>query len=372
MIKPKSPLVVLLFFMVAGGFACSETATSPERSMIRLESGTFDPEKPTLVFFGGGNCLNSWVGTESWENEETLGDAWFENANVFSFYYYEFDQGSTDTTYYNCAKIVVDTLKVLAPNYSQNIQACGFSTGGTPALDLGIYINTLAAEVPYQVTQVTLMDSPCFDYAERIKAYNKSSSKSDPRLIINLLGALSSKENTYSNVLNASIVDGHDEVFWWYVNSLQLTNANTYNNGRTAGAYWSILGEGNNLSLANSLAGYSYLIDWEGDLANGSFTLTDDTNGFTPLPAPFQLTEPELAENRKSVLLSCEPSTNAVSYQLFLGPAKDKLAPYGEQTISPPKQFVNLSSKEMYWTIVAANADSITIHPDPIQLRVPE
>ena len=33
---------------------------------LRIENG-FNPARPTVIFFGGGNCVNSWEGTEAWE-----------------------------------------------------------------------------------------------------------------------------------------------------------------------------------------------------------------------------------------------------------------------------------------------------------------
>ncbi|MBA7700127.1 hypothetical protein ES703_108834 [subsurface metagenome] len=68
-------------------------------------------------------------------SSETSGDAWFENANIISLYYYEHDVGTegNDISYFFCAEMVLDTILSLDPLYDKDVQSFGFNTGGTPA-----------------------------------------------------------------------------------------------------------------------------------------------------------------------------------------------------------------------------------------------
>ncbi len=243
-------------------------------NILRFESGTFDSSKPTIVFFGGGNCVNSWEGTESWDNEETVGDQWFDKANVISFYGYRMDKGASDTTYFEAASMVTDTILAMAPDYSQDIQVCGFSTGGTPALDLAIHINLKSENLSFTVTHVTLMDSPCYDYTSRFASL--TSTPGYP-MIINLIGGLYKEyREPYPSVLNVDVVDAHDEVFWWYVNSISVENGNNFNDGVTAGSYLSVIGDGRDIRIPVSEK-VTHFFDWQGDVLSGKYTLIDST-----------------------------------------------------------------------------------------------
>ena len=54
-----------------------------------------------------------------------------------------------DTTYVDAARMVVDTLMAIDENYNLDLQACGFSTGGTPALDLALFVNDPLKNLPF-------------------------------------------------------------------------------------------------------------------------------------------------------------------------------------------------------------------------------
>ncbi len=266
-------------------------AYEDNRSVLNFESGAFDPDKPTIVFFGGGNCTDSWDPTESWESEDTEGDAWFKHANVISFSYYEHDLGSEEISYLFCAQMLVDTIRALAPDYKMDMQACGFSTGGTPALDLGVFVNSGDSGVTYSVTRVTLMDSPCYDYTDRIRKYMDKGADGKPRLIENLRGGAAlawdeMKKPAYPGVLNVDMFEAHDEIYYWYVNSLTNQDLNQYNNGIGAGAYWSVVGPGKGVGLPSEYNGVEYHFVYDGDEHGGSFRLADPLDTSARLPHP--------------------------------------------------------------------------------------
>lgn len=346
-------------------FSCTEE--TPEASQLRLESGAFNPNLPTIVFFGGGNCVQSWVGTETWENENTIGEAWFEKANVISFYYYEPDEPLDDTTYFNCAQMVVDTLASLAPSYNQPLQACGFSTGGTPALDLGILVNTMAKGLAYEVEQVVLMDSPCYAYEDRIEVFNNSGGVGKPRVVFNLLGALRNADEPYPNTVNAFIMDSHDDVFWWYVNTLGMETGNAYSNGMGSGAFWSVFGEGQHLDFGRKTGKPLYFYKWTGDEKQGAYALYSTTSGNGLLPEPVRLNAPIYDEDNK-VLLTCQASENAVAYELLVGAESDNMALLGSSAPKPFDVAVALPEGTRYWTIRVRNQYGTSIFATPALL----
>ena len=267
---------ILGYGLLLGGLinclACSDEPNLAIDNKIRIENG-FNPARPTIIFFGGGNCTNSWEGTEAWENEETFGDAWFEQANVISFHSYRKDHLSDGITYFDAAKLVVDSLLALSSDYHQDVQVCGFSTGGTPALDLALYVKNKKQQIPFRITHITLMDAPCYEYHSRIDSLM---SANDFPMIVNLIGSLFKEyRSPYPGLLNVQVMDGHDQVFWWYVNSITTEQGNSYNNGITAGAYLSVIGEGKDIRIPYNKDQVEYFFEWQGDLSAGKFLLFD-------------------------------------------------------------------------------------------------
>jgi len=72
---------------------------------LTLQNESFDPQKPTLIYFGGGDCISGGgsVGHMSW----------VERANVISFPHYEPDPNYTPgdvdelRTYYRCGDMII-------------------------------------------------------------------------------------------------------------------------------------------------------------------------------------------------------------------------------------------------------------------------
>lgn len=131
-------------------------------TMIRSESGAFDPDKPTFIYFSGGNCV---TGSGSWKSAD-----WEGRANVLSFAY-EPDDPADGRTYEKCGDIIIVYLSNLAPNYNQPIQVTGFSTGGQPAIDASKYINLTYQDARYAINRVTFFDVACRDYTSSVVEY---------------------------------------------------------------------------------------------------------------------------------------------------------------------------------------------------------
>ena len=138
-----------------------------------LENPVFDPEKPTIVYFGGGDCKIG-LPDQSWNFP-----VWSSKANIIDFPYgYVPDVNSVDPlTYYRYGDMIIVYLSALAPDYKQPIQTMGWSTGGQPAVDVGLRLNLTYQDDRYAVNRITLLDATgiCRDYSDSIKRFLDSS-----------------------------------------------------------------------------------------------------------------------------------------------------------------------------------------------------
>ncbi len=266
-------------------------------SKMRFESGDFDPKKPSIFYFGGGNCMRSHEGTEKFNG----GKAWTSKANIISFYYYEPDDYSNwskedkaldlfeemdkiwalDKTYYSCAVMIHEYLLKHASKYDQAIQVCGFSTGGQPAMDTALYFNELE-DKRYHVSHVTFFDAPCRDESKNIKTYLKGNKFNKPCWVDNYYSDMA---GPMPHCLNVKIQGDHDAPPVWYVNSLTKKDMNKYNDGAIAGACFSVIGEGKDFVLEKN-AKMKYHLKWKGSLIKGKMSFFDKSKHPGSLPKP--------------------------------------------------------------------------------------
>ncbi|MHC4622179.1 MAG: PKD domain-containing protein [Planctomycetota bacterium] len=108
-------------------------------SSFRLESGTFDPGKPTIIHFGRGG---SWDG----------GSDWNIRANILSEEHDSFDTLA-------CGDQIITYLSSVAPNYSQSIQMSGRSAGSWQSRRVAIYLNTIYQDRRYAVNRLSIFDN---------------------------------------------------------------------------------------------------------------------------------------------------------------------------------------------------------------------
>ncbi|UCD51516.1 MAG: hypothetical protein JSW27_02570, partial [Phycisphaerales bacterium] len=135
------------------------------------ENPPFDRDKPTVIYFGGGDCI---TGGGSWGSP-----AWAARANIVSFSTYGPDSGDGARTYYRYGDMIISFLSSAAPDYTQPIQTMGWSTGGQPAVDAGIRLNRTYADARYAVNRVTFLDATPYgrsgtDYSESITTFLSS------------------------------------------------------------------------------------------------------------------------------------------------------------------------------------------------------
>ncbi len=356
---------------------------------LRQENHPFEPNKPTIIFFGGGNCITGYT-YMSWGIP-----AWAEKANIISFSLYEPDPnytpGKVDAprTYYHYGDMIIVYLSRVAPDYNQLIQTMGLSTGGQPAVDVGIHLNLSYADVRYAVNRVTFLDATthCRDYySESITAFLGSSVDgeqcwADAYVSTTGGGGFQAYPPFHENVLNVWFptatglwAQRHLLAYSWYKNSLMLADMNNFNHVVVAGAYWSVVGPGKNLQLASTPGAQTYKFQWYGDSSSGYMDYYDESNHPGRLPAPVTLVGPEdgAIVDANGALLSCEESENAVGYQLLFGPDPYRVIDYYiiSDTPSPPTEVVTASPFEQtWWTVKVYDQYGSTIYADPIRVN---
>ncbi|MHC4625740.1 MAG: hypothetical protein ACYTDV_02055, partial [Planctomycetota bacterium] len=339
---------------------------------LMLESDSFDPDKPTCTYFGGGDCVmgSGRLGYVSW----------IERANILSFIRYEPDPDHTPytfelPTYYRCGDMIVVYLSSVAPNYRQPIQTLGWSTGGQPAIDVGIHLNLAYADARYAVNRVTLLDArACRDYSGSIPQFLDSSVDGEQCWIDNYRGGTDgpfpSWPSFYPNVLRVGSSLSHGGVLRWYADSLTDSDMNEFNHGIVGGAYWSVLGPGRNLQLASTPAVETYSFKWLGSESSGYMDFYDESNHPGRLPEPVTLVGPlnDAVVDANGAIFSCEESDNAVGYQLLFGSNPNRVLDYLiiSDTPYPPVGTINeFPFEQTWWTIKAYDTFGSTIHADP-------
>jgi len=347
-------------------------------STLRLENTSFDKDKPTVIYFGGGNCMNGNPG-QPWNG----GSAWTDNANVIGFPSgYTRDSGSTAQTYYRYGDMIIAYLSEVAPDYRQPIQTIGWSTGGMPAMDVGIHMNRVYRDARYAVNHVTHLEAPCLFlnhswdvHLQAIDLFLTSSVDGEQCWLDEYYGTQSSKPE-YQEYLPYRTGDfllgylelAHSQIRDWYRNSLTGSDMNKFNSGVVAGAYWSVVGPGKNLHFARSDA---YYFEWDGGVQSGSMDFYDEAQYPGRLPEPVTLVGPEDGAfvDANGVVLSCEPSENAVGYQLLFGSEPYRVMDYRivSDTPEPPAEVITtFPFEQTFWTVKAYDPYGSTIYADPI------
>jgi len=241
-----------------------------------LENDSFDPAKPTFVFFGGESILMGG-GNRRWQSHH-----WQEHANILSCDF------SRDTLppeeygprrYERCGAMLIAYLNRLAPAYNQAIQVIGFAGGGMAALDVARYVNTVFADPRYTTNKVVLLsfgNSSVYLAQESIDMLHAHPVKDETCSIENYFTALPQPYlagiGPVKDVLNVQFnTDDIDFVLGWYKNSLTYPDLRQANDGVVAGAHWSVIGPGWNAPLEPG----TYHYQWEGSTTHGRMRVGD-------------------------------------------------------------------------------------------------
>jgi hypothetical protein len=345
-------------------------------STLQLENPPFDPDKPTMIYFGGGNCVTGNPG-QPWNV-----DAWNSRANVISFpsgYKPDSIRYETWNTYYQYGDMIIVYLSRAAPDYEQPIQTIGWSTGGMPALDAGIRLNRIYADARYAVNRVTHLDAGCrvINYGwdvlvQAVDLFLTSSVDGEQCWFDAYYGLTALPHLPYrGSGLFVYLGLGHAAVRDWYRNSLIGDDMNRFNEGVVSGAYWSVIGPGKNLQLASTPDTLTYAFEWHGTISSGYMDFYDESNHPGRLPEPVTLVGPPDGSvlDANGVILSCEVSENAVGYQLLLGSEPHRVMDYTvvSDTAEPPSELMTeLPFVKTYWTVRVYDEFGSTIYADPI------
>jgi hypothetical protein len=345
--------------------------TLNEVTMV-LENPAFDPEKPTIIYFGGGDCKVGWPG-QSWSFP-----VWSSKANVIDFPYgYVPDVNSVGPrAYYRYGDMIIVYLSEVAPHYRQPIQTMGWSTGGQPAVDVGLRLNLTYQDARYAVNHVTFLDATgiCRDYSESIRRFVDSSVNGEPCWIENYVSTLTGAHlmrhlSFHKNVLNIGFeIMNHELARDWYGYSATNVDTEEFNNGVIAGAHWSVIGPGKNLQLASTPDAQTYIFEWHGYESSGHMDFYDEPNHPGSLPEPVTLVGPVDLGYPNGIVLTCRESENAVGYQLLFGANPYRVMDYEiiSDTPDPPnKAITTIPFEKTWWTVRVRDQYGSTIYADP-------
>jgi hypothetical protein len=350
-------------------------------NLLELKNDSFDPQKPTLIYFGGGDCT---YGTVQYSACPLTSPRWLDKANVISSPKgYGPDPGDGSRAYYRFGDMILVYLSAVAPNYKQPIQTSGWSTGGQPAIDVGRYLNVTYGDRRYAINRVTFFDATpfCRDYSESIAAFLDSSVDGEQCWVDNYISTPGYGDYSYfyDNILNIWFDKATDDSIGgmarhrhaqeWYNNSLTKDNMLEFNSGIVAGAYWSVIGPGKNLQLASTPAAQTYKFQWYGWNPSGYMDFYNETNHPGRLPEPVTLVGPTngAVVDAIGAVLSCQESENTVGYQLLLGPDPYHMVYLFSDTPSPPSDtLTSFPFEQTWWTIKAYDRYGSTIYADPL------
>lgn len=271
----------------------------------------------------------------------------------------------------------------------------GISTGGQPAIDVGIRCNLSYQDPRYAVNRVTFLDATPYcrsEYSESISTFLSSSVDGEQCWIDNYVSTLLGVHSevhfsgfhpnvltvTYEQAANASLewLTIHSAAYLWFGESLTNSDMSQFANGVIGGAYWSVIGPGKNLQLASTPGIEVYRFEWFGSTVGGHMEFADEPTYPGRLPEPVTLwawanitgVDGEI----DGVVLSCCESENAVGYQLLFGSDPHRVAHYDvvSDTSIPPTDIVrDLPSEETWWTVRVRDEHGSTIYADPVRLE---
>jgi hypothetical protein len=321
---------------------------------LRPANPPFDPDKPTIVAFGGGDC-NTGAGM----NLPSPPD-WYANANLLTV-------GSYAPPYYQYGDALIVYLSSVAPDYAQPIQTIGFSAGNMPAIDVANHVNKTYADARFAVNRVSLLDAACRDFAEDIAKFLASGVDGEPCWIDNYFATLGRYYPGTLNIRFPSPPAVHNTPLDWYTNSpdpSEWPGGDLHNDGITAGYYLSVAGPGKNLRLAPDANNYYF--EWDSETDYLKFQNESLHPGRIPKAVTLIGPQDGAVVGADGAAFSCEVNKNAVAYQLLFGASPQRLNYIVSDTPSPPEKIITtFPFKTTYWTIRIRDEYGSAIYADP-------
>jgi len=215
-------------------------------NVLKLTNPPFNPARPTIVAFGGGNCDTG--------SGMSFGGTWEEQANWLTV-------NSYGSPYARYGDMLIVYLSSVAPDYRQPIQTMGWSTGNQPAMEAAWYVNATYKDARYAINRVSLLDAVCGSLALRVSQFHSNSVAGEQCWVDNYI----SNDSRYSQ---ASFIPGALNVVcspardhYYPVERYSSSSLDYDNGGLTAFAYLSLIGRGKNYQLNTTSKKYYFKID---------------------------------------------------------------------------------------------------------------
>jgi hypothetical protein len=321
-----------------------------------LNNPPFDPSKPTIVAFNGGNC-STGTGMD-------FGGPWDQNANWITV-------NSYGPPYAKYGDMLMVYLSNIAPHYTKPIQTIGFSTGNLPAMEVGRYVNVTYKDARYAVNRISLLDAVCTDLTTSASQFTASPVAGEQCWIDNYISndPTHTRQPAIPTALN--IVCNPARAHVYPVNRYASSSFDYANDGLTAFAYVSVIGAGKNYQLKAVPRKYSFVID-----SSEAIVFFNQSLYPGKILAPVVLNGPNDGDTiaTNGVVFSCDPVENATGYQLLFGTNVDRVMDFTvvSDSPTPPTQAVAaLPHDQTWWTIRAYDQFGSTIYADPRLIHRP-
>jgi hypothetical protein len=321
-----------------------------------LANPPFDPGRPTILAFGGGDCSTG--------GGMNFGGEWVKRANWLTVQSYT-------TAYTSYGDMLVVYLSSVAPRYEQPIQTIGFSTGNKPAMQAAWYVNSTYKDARYAINRVSLCDAVCNNLSSTVSSFQANPVGREQCWVDNYISNDSnfSIASYISGALNVACnpARGHS----YPVNRYASSSLDYTNGGLTAFAYLSAIGGGRNFQLNRTANKYYFIIN-----AKEAIVFSNQSTAPAKIMAPVRLTGPASGSilDTNSPTFGCEPVENAVRYQLLFGSDPNRVMDYTlvSESTNPPSQIVaRLPLDNTWWTIKAYDQYGSTMHSDPWLIKRP-
>ena len=323
---------------------------------IYLENPPFDPTRPTILAFDGGNCTTG--------NGMSFGGVWDTAANWLTV--------PTYTAAYNSyGDMLMVYLSSVAPDYHKPIQTIGFSTGNKPAMQVAWYVNLFYRDARYAVNRVALCDAVCNSLFSLVSAFQSNPVAGEQAWVDNYI----SNDPAYTPAVLLpgafNITCSPHRAHAYPVTRYATSSLSYTNGGFVAFGYLSVIGDGKNYQL-NPLANKYYF------LLNSAEALVylNATSYPGKILAPVQLTGPADGSiiDTNGTLFGCQAVQNAVRYQLLFGTNQDRVMDFSvvSDSTNPPSQLLStLPLDNTWWTVKAYDQFGSSIYADPRLIQLP-
>ena len=325
-------------------------------STLYLENPPFDPNRPTIVAFGGGNCTTG--------SGMSFGGVWDEQANWLTV-------PSYTSVYNSYGDMLMVYLSSVAPDYRQPIQTIGFSTGNKPAMQVASYVNTTYPDARYAVNRVSLCDAVCNNLSSLVAQFQANPVGREQCWVDNYV----SNDSHYSH---ASVIPGTLNVVCaparahgYPVSRYASSSLDYTNGGLTAFGYLSLIGSGRHYQLNPAQNKYYFVI-------NSTEAIVFYNQALYPgkILAPVQLAGPAHGStlDTNGPTFGCQPVENAVRYQLLVGADPSRVMDFSvlSDTTNPPAAVLtSLPLQNTWWTVKAYDQFGSSIYADPWLIQRP-